>query len=1441
MSAITMDWQQSGLTRIAEQSQAKAHTERKPGAIKRSLRRMFGVVALLFVLVGFTGGTAQAWSWGNPLDSIGSYVSNICQPLDVGKNMSTNDGIDNAFLPKTKNAGAKGETGTYVPADPGDGSSTKRLNAMYGNVPAHPGVTNPTFERYGFQSLKWTSYGASCYGMGFYSTWVLNPLFAMTTKFPVMVAMGVTNIALGSNLAEFALTLLQPIYSMFAAISKPWWAFLAFIGAGITYWKSKGSLQEMLKYFVFAFFCMGTILYIGEPSGKTFATGASNLVTKIVGGAACQMQGAPAGSTACSGEDHGMKGINNSLWKGLAYEPWAVGEVGQREAQLGAGNPKQPSWGPAMLNAMYVNPDDEAGKKLLGEIGQWDGGSYEEKGENGSKIKYWTDGFESSDDKAYDKHKTPAYSAIPFLQNIRALCNDTSKRGGQGSEEKFLYDGRCASDGRTASVVSALRGDDFDTRFLVSVTSGIGAFIVGFVIAVIATYVTILRFMFIYLLGFSALWLSIALIGDEKRKAFARKWGEMLFANLVKQGGAICVLLVISYTVSAIMVPPATEDSVVLYIPWIFKPWLMMVFVFALLLMIIPFMKLSKAIAKGDTSIVEKTGNAPTSAAKGVAKAAAVAGAVYATGGTAAVKGAASSMGRLAANAGKPGGLSAMAREVGQGNAAAGYRKMGQAVGTINKGAGRKLREAGHLAGIADTFANQENVRNAGAGMLMNSPMFPRLKGESDADYQKRAAAEFQNISAANQKRLSQAGVDKKAADALHRHSRIEGTAAALMKNDTTGKYAGPGGAELARSEAQAMLERQDLRSSNALPYFDAYNNAAEGKRHPQDPREIYDAANAQEKVITDRADALMAQDTTGRYDGRGGGALARQDAIADLAREGRVSNIAERVGARAETLMAADTTGQYDGPNGEMLARQHASEQIAREDAGNDGVVAKLPAVAPSAQQAAQAREMVASLVGTSPLTRSEDLAVIHGEKSADLLSAHSLTSEGVVRDPSVLLTAPNADGQLPYQGSVRNMDPSHPATAAMTQLAFAQEFGGDSEVAEAKKAASTLIASHGVPDAVFDMRSTGEAGQQFVPAQLLGAMPVMTAETSWQERAEAATTMSAAAATMPDWFPESTVQAVSGYSEALATPSASLGDVEALRMLAYSAVTEAVREATDDATGDLAAAMTSTASGVAAGSAAGAGAGAAATMSLFGDEPPVSSYEAAEYGVPVDAQSDYGPPSGPVQGTVPASYDAPDGYGTYDTYGAAGSQPSGMVAADVPSQDDGWTAQDVSQEGVAPSSLEAGVAPEQGAPVWVAPAPSAPSGDGMEAEAAAPQEEASSQRVAMGPSASEAYGPRGQDVVAPEAQVSGATLFTDNTAAGQNGTTQPSGSGFGIDASALLDGARRLVGGRGGSDDTDVDDSEAMSGDDAEFGAMSSEAQQRNEESLFGDDDEE
>lgn len=165
------------------------------------------------------------------------------------------------------------------------------------------------------------------------------------------------------------------------------------------------------------------------------------------------------------------------------------------------------------------------------------------------------------------------------------------------------------------------------------------------------------------------------------------------------------------------------------------------------------------------------------------------------------------------------------------------------------------------------------------------------------------------------------------------------------------------------------------------------------------------------------------------------------------------------------------------------------------------------------------------------------------------DVLSNAGLTKEQVAQDPTTLLRSDAYEG-----GATTKMDPFHPATASLNELRFASSSGDEDAIEKAVAKAVDSVSQHGVPSQIDGVHSIGDRSSSFEPVQLLGAMPQLSENTSWQERADAAHTMMAAQVAMPQDF--AARQSVEDYTSALANPGVDVASLSAIKETAVNGI---------------------------------------------------------------------------------------------------------------------------------------------------------------------------------------------------------------------------------------------------------------------------------------------
>lgn len=700
------------LATVASEARKEARAQkREKNPLRRVARGLTVVLAILFATIGLGAGTAQAWPWSDMQEDITAFVTNFCEPENVPM-PSGHQGRDTML---GLNTGDSDIRGTVRPdtkglaAEPLNG--LERIQAAYGK---QADTIQPTYERYGFSTLQWDSYGAGCFSQGYWFTGIANFVLTCLVMFPMMIAMATLQMALGTILYTVFAGVISPFVSIFTAIFEGWALWLAPFGIIWAFLRSKGNLRVVAKTGAWMLMILGIFLWMGNNT-STVVTKANNFVTEFAGTAATQMNEVTGVSTGTDGT--AVDSINQALWYGVPYQTWLEGTVGPKTA---AGDRTRESngevsWGAVILNSKYVG-DDEAGSEVTSNINKWNGLSYSPN--------------EGLIDEAFDNMKTKPgawtknkmWERVPYLFNVKAMCADTSNGGGflNGSssaeqDNRWMYGGSCDSaTAGTSAMIPYFTGTDYNARLATAFSGGFAAAAVCLAVAAAAIYLMVQKMLFYFLLLFGPVFLTVAMFGDEKRAAFAKRYGELMIANILKQGVAVLVVLFVANAMSMLLYPPADEQfSALRAIPWMVKPSLALLFLIGLALFLMPLKRIVTGAVKGDTKVVDKTARMPVDAAKTTAKAGAAVGvgaaaiaAIVATGGAAApavakVGGMAMSAGRMA---GARGGVGKGLQTLGRGaNLAA---RVG---GSMADGQSKKAA-LGNLA--KSTFANDPEAKN---------------------------------------------------------------------------------------------------------------------------------------------------------------------------------------------------------------------------------------------------------------------------------------------------------------------------------------------------------------------------------------------------------------------------------------------------------------------------------------------------------------------------------------------------------------------------------------------------------------------------------------------------------------------------------------------------------------------------------------------------------
>lgn len=656
-------------------------------------RHVLAAFALTVGLLGFTTASAQANPFDDMKDNITATVVNLCGPNDVPNqasytNIDTMAGLNSesphdGYRSTIKPDFSKDEKGGQ------GGDSMKRLQRVYGE--RSDVIAKPTYERYGFSTLQWHTFGYKCNSPALMMGPLANTALMSMVHVPMMISMALLNFVMDNVLYTGFSVLMQPFIGAMYEIFQPWIYLLVPIGIGVTWLGSRGSLQATMKATGWGVLILSVYLLMGSSTSKV-VTWATNIVTEVSGSAACKMNAAANGGQADNGQcdsDDPVKAVQQALWYGIPYQTWHLGQVGEYQTALDeeALDKGEVGWGPALLNGQYVGVDEEGavdktGRSVISDSQAWNGATYSPEGEN-TKNEMWGGGNQ------WDK--------VPYLANVKMMCDDRDNGDDDPEAEdtamrRWIYSGatgssKCDSAGAgTAAMVPHIQGDEYNKQILIAMSGMVGVIAVSLTIVVAAVYLGFQKMFFFFLLFLAPMVLLVSSIGDRKRRPFAIRFAEIFGANLLKQIAAVCIVLFVSYAMASLFGSTTFAD-----IPWIMKPYAALLFFVTLAFLAFPLKNMVKGAIQGDTSAVDKQATAPQRAMKAtgnlLGKATIAGGAIAATGGAAAALGV--GVGGLGAVG--AGGKAAMAGKAGSMLGQAG-RVMG-----IGSKSGRAMRGAGRL------------------------------------------------------------------------------------------------------------------------------------------------------------------------------------------------------------------------------------------------------------------------------------------------------------------------------------------------------------------------------------------------------------------------------------------------------------------------------------------------------------------------------------------------------------------------------------------------------------------------------------------------------------------------------------------------------------------------------------------------------------------------
>ncbi|SMX66772.1 hypothetical protein BI49514_00317 [Brevibacterium iodinum ATCC 49514] len=988
-------------------------------------------------------------------DNIAATVQNICSPNDVPQ-PSTYTNIDTA-AGLNKAEPREGYRSTIKPDFTQDeaggqgGNGMERLQRVYGDQGDKDDViVKPTYERYGFSTLQWHSYGnEECMTPALVISPLANMSLMSMVHVPMMISMAFLNFVMDNVLYTGFSALMQPFIGAMYEIFEPWIYVLVPIGIFITWLASRHSLQATLKAGGWGVFIMSVYLLMGESTSQVVSWG-TNIVTEVSGSAACKMNAAANGGQEdgedCDADDP-VKAVQEALWYGVPYQTWHLGQVGEHQAQLDdeALDKGEVGWGPALLNGQYVGVDeegeiDETGKKVLQATSTWNSATYSPDGDESKNLKWGKDNL-------WDK--------VPYLANVKIMCDDRDNGDDTPGDDdnamrRWMYNGasgtsHCDSAGAgTADMIPYITGDQYNKQILIAVSGLVGVTAVSLTIVGSAIYLGFQKMMFFFLLFLAPVVLLVSSLGDRKRRPFAVRYAEIVGVNLLKQVAAVCIVLFVSYAMASLF-----GSSTFGHIPWIMKPHAALLFFLALAFLAFPLKNMVKGAIQGDTSVIDKQATAPQRAMKktasGVGKLAIAGGAIAATGGAAAVLGAGA------------GGLGA----VGAGGKAAMVGK-----------AGSMLGQAGRVMGVGSKAGRAMR----GAGRLMQAG-----RGIMDAKDTKRGWDKGREQAAAE--------MIEKNPSRYHKVNE-DGTLGGLL----------PGAQQKALKDAQSTAERgvKNQRAQQAqddfMRKFFAGWGGPEAPRHqePDDTTDPKPDPNPEPQPLPSPKPGAR-------------GALGSGDS----------GNGSQSSGSEQAQAPSGGPPSQGPSP---------------QDTGGSD----ERPSVIDYPRFVEKARENLAG----PEFSREMDYNVSTVRSGDDVLHNSELTKQQVLDDPTVLLSGSAYDG-----GRTTAMDPFHAATGALNELRFAGGSGNEADIESAVAKAVSAIDRHGVPDQIGGVHSIGDRATRFDPAEIIGAMPRLGTDATWQERAEAAHIMQAAQVALPANVPIEIRENLAEYTSQLSRPGADLG----------------------------------------------------------------------------------------------------------------------------------------------------------------------------------------------------------------------------------------------------------------------------------------------------------
>lgn len=1196
----------------ARENQREQRASRPRSSVRmrfsKAVRLLLAVGALAIGLSGFSMSSAQAWPWDDWSDNIAASIANICSPNDVPEPTHHASTIDTlAGLNQESRAGYRD---TILPDFSQDedgaagGVGTERLQNVYEEH--GPVIAEPTYERYGFAGLTWNQYGNECFTPGLMLSPVADMVLSIGVNVPMMIGMAFLNIVMDTTLYEAFATMMHPFISAMYRIFEPWIFFIVPIGIFVTWLASNGSLQATIKAAGWGFMILCMFLLMGASTSQ-FVTWATNIVTQVSGTVACQINAAGTGegtgqettlapregedppgpldqgnSEECDSDDP-IRAINQALWFGIPYQTWHVGQVGETQAEQDedAYEQGEVGWGPALLNAQYIGTGTTEGTAELDPEAE----TVLRESERWNRANYTPE----SDTGKIALWGEGIWEDVPYLGTIKMMCNDVGEPGNEPADDpdentRFMYSG---SD-QEATFCDAQTAD---TQTMMPYIQGqaynhqfllASSGVVGSVAVAVTILVAATYLGFQKMMFFFLLFLAPLVMIVSAIGDRKRRPFAVRYAEIL----AVNLLKQVAAVSVVLFVSHAMSSlfgsALFTSVPWIMKPYIAILFFLALAFLAFPLKNLVKGAAKGDTTVLDKQATAPQRA---LATGGKLAGKGLAIGGAVATAGIAAPA--VAGAMGKGAMLGKAGTALGQAGRAVGGGKAGRAM----RSTGMLLRNGQNVMDSKDTKRGQQAALNREAGMLMNANEGGKYRDE--------------------QGQLR------------------------------------PGAAKMARKDAAKMAEdgQKSNRATRAQDahmkaFFSQYQADHNGKHHPDDPNSPENKRQA--RMQNHRNDARGEGAPTPRpgptpdpnYSNQGPGGPGNNNAGGGYNGPGNNGKDSKGDNKSDEFASRGGDRGPWEKetPDGKPDPNWWARTRPLGEQLANPIV----PDYAPARERyQSAARE---NLNGPA-FAKDMDYDVNTVRSGADVLSKAGLSQEQAVENPTALLSGDAYEG-----GATTKMDPFHPATQSLNNLRFASASKDPDAMERAVSQASGDIAQHGVPDQVSGISSIGDKAGQFQSVQLVGAMPTLDENSTWQERSEAAHTMMAAQVAMPQDY--AAREAVENYTSALANPAVPVQQVESIKASAIEQISQAdglESSAAEPQPAPVSGAFAGTAAAAAGAAAAGAGSGGGDGYAPTNYEAPMATPAAGEsYDVTPSSQQAYsGSASGPAAAPhEPANY---------------------------------------------------------------------------------------------------------------------------------------------------------------------------------------------------------